>query len=242
MARLPRLIAPNQPHHIIQRSAGRMAVFHDADDFRMFLHDLKEAAKQFKVAVHAYVLMANHIHLLVSPTDLTGLGRMMQWIGRQYVPYFNRKYGCSGTIWQGRYKAAVIDCERYFLLCSQYIELKPVRAGMANLPADYPWSSYRHHVGIVQDPMISEHSLYWALGNTPFAREAAYRHLIDQPVSVADIMTLTNATLKGWPVGTEPFKDALEKTTHKQVRPAKAGRPRKAHHATTATAPQVRVK
>lgn len=226
MARLPRLVIPSQPHHIIQRGAGRQAIFHDTDDYLSFLRHLKEAAKQFKVAIHAYVLMTNHIHLLASPSDLTGMAKMMQWIGRHYVPYFNRKHDRSGTLWQGRYKAAVIDSERYFLLCSRYIELNPVRAAIVGTPGEYRWSSYLHHIGAVQDSLISEHPLYWALGNTPFSREAAYRGLIDQTISAKDATDLTDATLKGWAIGSEAFKNALEKETSQRVRPAKAGRPR----------------
>ena len=226
MARQPRLIIPLQPHHVIQRGAGRGAVFLDAEDHQMFLRYLKDAAQQFKVALHAYVLMNNHVHLLASPSDLTGLARMMQWIGRYYVPYFNRKYDRSGTLWQGRYKAAVIDAERYFLVCSRYIELNPVRAGIVGTAAEYPWSSYRHHVGATRDPLITEHSLYWSLGNTPFAREAAYQSLIDQTLSVRDVTDLTDATLKGWAIGSDMFKTALQKDTRRRVRPGKAGRPR----------------
>ncbi len=225
MARLPRLIVPGQPHHIIQRGAGQQPVFHDSDDYLAFLGHLREAARQFEVAIHAYVLMSNHVHLLASPTDASGLARMMQWIGRYYVPYYNRKYARTGTIWQGRYKAAVIDSERYFLVCSRYIELNPVRAEMVASPEDYRWSSYRHHVGLAQDNLITEHPLYWALGNTPFAREAGYRHLIEQTISANDATALTAATLKGWAIGTDAFKESLEKETQKRVRPIKAGRP-----------------
>lgn len=226
MARQPRLIIPLQPHHVIQRGAGRSAVFLDAEDHQMFLRYLKDAARQFRVAVHAYVLMTNHVHLLASPSDLTGLARMMQWIGRYYVPYFNRKYDRSGTLWQGRYKAAVLDAERYFLICSRYIELNPVRANIVSKAAEYPWSSYRHHVGATRDPLITEHSLYWLLGNTPFAREAAYQSLIDETLSARDVTDLTDATLKGWAIGSDVFKTALQKDSAHRIRPGKAGRPR----------------
>ena len=227
MARLPRLIVPGQPHHVIQRGAGQQPIFLDTDDYLMFLRYLKEGARQFKVAVHAYVLMSNHLHLLASPADATGLARTMQWIGRYYVPYFNVKYARTGTLWQGRYKTAVIDSERYFLLCSRHIELNPVRAGIVAAPGDFRWSSYRHHVGLAHDPLITEHPLYWALGNTPFAREAAYQHLVDQTVSAQDASALTEATLKGWAIGSESFKKALEKDVQQRVTPVKAGRPRK---------------
>ena len=229
MARLPRLIVPGQPHHVIQRGAGKQLVFHDADDRLVFLRHLTEGAKQFEVAIHAYVLMGNHIHLLATPQDATGLARTMQWIGRYYVPYFNWKYERTGTIWQGRYKTSVIDSERYFLLCSRYIELNPVRAGLVGTPGDYRWSSYRHHVGMTYDPLITEHPLYWALGNTPFAREAAYQHLVDQSLSARDVTVLTDATLKGWAVGSNAFKAKLEKDMRQRVSPVKAGRPFKKH-------------
>lgn len=227
MARLPRLIVPGQPHHVIQRGAGQQPIFLDTDDYLMFLRYLKKGARQFKVAIHAYVLMSNHLHLLASPADATGLARTMQWIGRYYVPYFNVKYARTGTLWQGRYKTAVIDSERYFLLCSRYIELNPVRAGIVAAPGDFRWSSYRHHVGLAHDPLITEHPLYWALGNTPFAREAVYQHLVDQTVSAQDATALTEATLKGWAIGSESFKKALEKDVRQRVTPVKAGRPRK---------------
>jgi putative transposase len=227
MARLPRLIIPGQPHHLIQRGAGRQPVFLDDEDHLRFLRHVKEGARQFKVAVHAYVLMSNHFHLLVTPADATGLARMMQWIGRYYVPYFNLKYQRSGTLWQGRYRTAVIDSERYFMLCSRYIELNPVRAGIVATPTDYSWSSYRHHAGLAPDALITEHPLFWALGNTPFAREAAYRHLIEQTLTARDTTALTEATLKGWAVGSDGFKSMLAQQTGQRVAPLKPGRPKK---------------
>ncbi len=225
MARLPRLIVPNQPHHVIQRGAGQQAVFLDSDDHTIFLKYLKEASRHFKVLIHAYVLMPNHIHLLASPSDQTGMARMMQWIGRFYVPYFNHKYDRVGTLWQGRYKAAVVDSERYFLLCARYIELNPVRAGLAMQPEEYRWSSYRHHVGMQHDSLIAEHTLFWALGNTPFAREASYRHLVEEAIPKAEVEALTEATLKGWAIGSDQFKARLEKQSHQRVRPGRRGRP-----------------
>lgn len=228
MARLPRLVVPHQPHHIIQRGVDRQAVFRDAEDFGNFLRWLREAAKQFKVAIHAYVLMPNHLHLLATPSDDTGLARMMQWIGRHYVPYFNAKYQRAGTLWQGRYRATVIDSEQYFLVCSKYIELNPVRAGLVANAGDYPWSSFSHHIGAKPDPLITDHALYWALGNTPFDREAAYRELLESALAAEEVAALSEATLKGWPLGSEKFKNALAKQVQRRVAPAKRGRPAKA--------------
>lgn len=225
MARLPRLVIPHQPHHIIQRGNDRQLIFRDTDDHSVFLNWLREASRQFKVAIHAYVLMPNHLHLLASPSEQEGLGRMMQWVGRYYVPYFNHKYGRVGTLWQGRYKATVIDSERYFMTCSRYIELNPVRAGIVSSPADYSWSSYMHHVGAKSDPLITDHSLYWALGNTPFDREAAYKNLVEQALTTEEINALSEATLKGWALGSEKFKAQIEKQANRRVSPAKRGRP-----------------
>lgn len=225
MARLPRLVIPHQPHHVIQRGNDRRTIFHDAGDYTQFLKWLREAARQFKVALHAYVLMPNHIHLLVSPADALGLGKMMQWIGRYYVPYFNQKYGRAGTLWQGRYRATVIDSERYFMTCCRYIELNPVRAHLAEKPEDYAWSSYAHHAGIKSDPFITDHSLYWALGNTPFEREGAYREITQQALTSGDVELLQDATNKGWAIGSEKFVSLLEKQVRRRVRPGKKGRP-----------------
>lgn len=227
MARLPRLVVPGQPHHLIQRGNNRQRIIQDEQDCAAFLKWLREAAKLFKVAIHAYVLMPNHLHLLVTPDAATGLGKMMQWIGRYYVPYFNQKYARVGTLWQGRYRAAVIDSERYFLICTRYIELNPVRADLVSRPEQYAWSSYAHHAGIKSDPYITDHPLYWALGNTPFEREAAYRKLAEQALTQDEVRALTEATQKGWVLGSESFHVALEKQVKRRVRPAKKGRPSK---------------
>lgn len=237
MARLPRLVVPHQPHHIIQSGIDHQAIFRDADDFGIFLGWLREAAKQFKVAIHAYVLMPSHVHLLASPSDETGLARMMQWVGRHYVPYFNAKYQRVGTLWQGRYKATVIESEQYFLICSKYIELNPVRTGLAAQPEDYSWSSFSHHIGSKPDPVITDHPLYWALGNTPFDREAAYRALMENGLTNNEVIALNEATLKGWPLGSEKFKKALANQVKRRVAPAKRGRPAKVQSANM-TAPQ----
>jgi putative transposase len=227
MARLPRLVIPFQAHHVITRGMDRQAIFRCDDDYYAYLNWLEQAAKRFKVAIHAYVLMGNHVHLLASPTDSEGLGRMMQWIGRFYVPYFNHKYDRAGTLWQGRFKASVIDSETYFMACSRYIELNPVRAQLVSEPGEYPWSSYAHHIGLKTDPLITDHPLFWALGNTPFEREAAYRRLMQQPPDRVEIEQLREAVLKGWALGSERFKNNLEQRIARRVSPAKRGRPAK---------------
>jgi putative transposase len=225
MARLPRLIIPCQPHHVIQRGHNGVPVFGDAADYAAFLGWLRSAARAFKVALHAYALMPDRLQLLVSPGDELALGQMMQWIGRHYVPYFNRKYQRSGSLWQGRFKTSLLDPDAYFLTCSRYIEMAPVYAGLAADPLDYPWSSYAHHAGVRADPLILDHPLYWALGNTPFEREAAYRALAAQGLGAPELAMLERALLKGWPLASERFKLDLEQRLKRQVIPAKRGRP-----------------
>jgi putative transposase len=229
MARLPRLIVPNQPHHVIQTGNNDQDIFLDADDYQAFLGWLRTAAKNYKVAVHAYVLMPNHLHLLVSPADEDGLGQMMQWVGRYYVPYFNQKYARSGTLWSGRYKTSLIDAEQYFMLCSRYIESNPVRNGMVGNAADYPWSSYAHHAGVRPDGLVTDHAQYWALGNTPFQREAAYIALAEPALTAEQTEVIAKAVLKGWPLGSDKFKTELQHKMKRQVLPAKRGRPFKVH-------------
>lgn len=225
MARTARLVVPNQLHHIIQRGNNRQDIFRDQEDFRMFAAWLRDSSRMFKVSIHAYVLMSNHFQLLATPSDETGLARMMQWLGRYYVSYFNRKYGRTGTLWEGRFRTSVVDAEKYFLACSCYIEMNPVRAGIAATPAAYPWSSYAHHSGAKVDLVITDHPLYWGLGNTPFAREAAYRELISHQPASEELKIMEQALLAGKPLGSEQFLVALEKRINRPVRPGKRGRP-----------------
>lgn len=228
MARLPRLVLPNHPHHIIQEGNDRQLIFRDDEDYQRFLGWLKESAREFKVSVHAYALMPNHLHLLASPSTEEGLARMMQRVGRYYVPWFNQKYERLGGLFRGRFKTSLIDSERYFMMCSRYIEFNPVRNGVVGDPLDYRWSSYAHHAGARQDSLIVDHALYWGLGNTPFQREAAYIELARQPLSPGELDSINQAVLKGWPLGSDAFKTQLQQKAKRQVLPAKRGRPFKA--------------
>ena len=225
MARLPRLIIPNQPHHVIQRGNNRQLIFREEADYQRFLVWLKEAARFYQVAIHAYVLMPNHVHLLATPSDAVGLALMMQKVGRFYVPWFNTKYERSGGLFEGRFRTSLIDIEHYFLACSRYIELNPVRADMVAGPLDYPWSSYAHHAGVRMDGLITDHLLYWGMGNTPFQREAAYTELVSQGIAQTEVDFVTNAVLKNQPLGSDAFKSELERKTKRQILPAKRGRP-----------------
>jgi putative transposase len=228
MARQPRLILPNQPHHVLQRGNDNQPIFREDEDYARFLGWLRDCAKSCRVAIHGYVLLPNHLHLLATPVDETGLGAMMQKVGRLYVPWFNAKYGRSGTLFQGRFRASIVDPERYFLPCTLYIELNPVRAALAFMPLDYQWSSYAHHAGARIDPLITDHAKYWQLGNTPFQREAAYLALAEQGLGSAELEAINGATLKGTPLGSQAFLVRLEKETKRKILPAKRGRPFKA--------------
>ncbi len=225
MARLPRLTLPGFPHHVIQRGNNRQAIFLDRADFEAMLVLLDENARKFQVALHAYVLMDNHFHLLATPSTGDGLPQMMQSIGRSYVRYFNQRHGRTGTLWEGRYRSTVIQSERYLLACMVYIDLNPVRAGMAARAADYPWSSHGHWLGLRTDKLLTTHALYWALGNTPFAREAAYAALVQSGLGDKQIQSITQSALSGWALGEPDFVADLQKLTSRRVAKAKPGRP-----------------
>jgi putative transposase len=225
MARQPRLTLPDYPHHIIQRGNNRQAIFAGAADYQAFLTLLHDAARQYKVAVHSYVLMTNHVHILATPQDDVGLTLMMQQVGRSYVRLFNKTHQRSGTLFEGRYKSTLIQTERYLLACMAYIDLNPARAGMVAQPQEYAWSSYRHYAGQLANALITPHPHFWNLGNTPFAREAAYVALVQAGVSDADERALTNTALRSWALGDDNFLANLEKMTQRRVRPGAKGRP-----------------
>ncbi|MEY4139646.1 MAG: hypothetical protein RLZZ371_1828 [Pseudomonadota bacterium] len=225
MARLPRLTLPGYPHHVIQRGNNRQAIFVTPDDYRKLLDLLEEYAKKFEVAVHAYVLMSNHFHLLATPQTDDGLPKMMQAVGRSYVRYFNDVHQRSGTLWEGRYKSTLIQTDRYLLACMAYIDLNPVRAGLVSEAQEYPWSSHLHYLGLRVDRLIAPHALYWGLGNTPFAREAAYAELVQNGIKPVQQLAMTQATLSGWALGDEKFVADLQKRTTRRVAKSGAGRP-----------------
>jgi putative transposase len=213
------------PHHVIQRGNNRQAIFVDRADHEHLLGLLAENAARFGVALHAYVLMDNHFHLLATPGTTTGLPQFMQAVGRSYVRYFNDRHGRSGTLWEGRYRSTLIQADRYLLICMAYIDLNPVRAGMVSDARDFPWSSHGHYAGLRHDKLLTPPALYWELGNTPFAREAAYVDLVRAGVRSADQGTLTEATLRGWAAGDADFLASLQKITERRVAKTKAGRP-----------------
>ena len=225
MARLPRLTVPHYAHHVIQRGNNRQAIFHDQRDYERMLDTLAEYAEKFQVAVHGYVLMPNHLHLLATPVTADGLPQMMQAMGRSYVRWFNQRHTRTGTLWEGRYRSTLIETERYLLACMAYIDLNPVRAGMVAQARDYPWSSHAHYIGLRIDKLVTPHPLVWALGNTPFAREAAYAELVQAGITAGQQQALTDSALRGWALGEPDFVKNLQKMTERRVSKSTAGRP-----------------
>jgi putative transposase len=225
MARLPRLTVPSYPHHIIQRGNNRQAIFAAGGDYEVLLSMLEEHAAKSGVAIHAYVLMSNHFHLLATPETAEGIPTMMQSVGRRYVRYFNQQQERTGTLWEGRYKSTLIQAERHLIACMVYIDLNPVRAGLVRDPADYPWSSHNHYVGVRSDRLVTPHPLYWALGNTPFARDATYAELVRTGISAQQESAFTDSALLGWALGEPDYVADLQRRTARRVSKTKAGRP-----------------
>ena len=232
MARLSRLTVPGFPHHVIQRGNNRQAIFSSTADYQTLLALLDENARKFAVALHAYVLMDNHFHLLATPSTDNGLPQMMQAVGRRYVRYFNDRQARSGTLWEGRYRSTLIETDAYLLACMVYIDLNPVRAGLVKDAGDYPWSSHGRYAGLRADRMVTPHSLYWGLGNTPFAREAAYVELVRAGTTPGQQEALTRSTLNGWALGSAEFVADLQKHTDRRLVKNQPGRPVGQHQKT----------
>jgi putative transposase len=228
MARLPRYVLPGQPQHVIQRGNNRGVTFFAGEDYSFYRECLKEACDKHGCAVHAYVLMTNHVHLVLTPEAPSSIAKVMQSVGRRYVQYVNYTYRRTGTLWEGRYKATLIDSEQYLLTCSRYIELNPVRAGIVAHPGDYPWSSYRAHAHGQLDTLIQDHTLYSALGNTDSGRQEAYRALFKAQLDAATLnlireSTIRESTNKAWALGSDRFREEIEAALQRRTRPLPRG-------------------
>lgn len=225
MARLPRWSAPGHLHQVLQRGVADAAIFRDTQDYAAFVSALRSAAADHRVAIHAYALLPARIHLLGTPQDGEGLSRMMQAAGRRYVLAHNRRHGRAGTLWDGRFRATVVEAERHWLACRVYVELAPVRDGLAGEATAYPWSSAAHHCGLRNDAWLTPHPLDWNLGNTPFDREMARKLLLERGLPVPVQTEIEQAVEKGWALGRLDFLVQLERQTHRRARPGHAGRP-----------------
>lgn len=231
MARHPRIDLAEVTQHVIQRGNDRQpCFFHEIDRVR-YLQDLRELIIAHASSLHAYVLMTNHVHLLITPTRAGAISRVMQSLGRRYVRYINDAYGRTGTLWEGRYRSHLIANDAHLLRCYRYIELNPVRAGMVAIPDDYTWSSYRHNALGAPDPVLKMHACYRQLGVTDAQRQAAYRNLVRQASD--DASDFREHLRRQQPMGNDRFRAAIEAQIGRSLIPGKSGRPKKQ----TATSP-----
>lgn len=224
MARLPRLDLPGIPQHVIQRGNDRQPCFAADEDYLQYRQALGEAAKRFGCAIHAYVLMANHVHLLVTPPEAGAVSRMMQALGRRYVACFNARYRRTGTLWEGRFKAGLVDSEGYVLTCYRYIELNPVRAGMVAFPGEYRWSSHARNAYGTHDPRITPHQNYQVLGHGE-AGQMAYRALFAEVIREQDLGAIRMHAQQQRAWGSDRFRAQVETLTARSASVRPRGRP-----------------
>ena len=217
MARWPRIVVSGLPLHVVQRGNNRTATFLSPGDFEHYREILVDAAARTGCLVHAYVLMSNHVHLLVTSPDTVGVSRLIQYIGRRYVRYFNARYGRTGTLWEGRFKSSVVDTTSYFLACSRYIDLNPVRACMVASPLDYRWSSHRCLAAGIPDRILAPHPIYEALGATPDDRQRSYAALCAHALPAESLEAIRVAVRGGSVVGRERFRREVQRAMQRQV-------------------------
>jgi len=227
MPRRPRLQLCGLPLHIVQRGNNRAPCFFTEEDYRFYRHWLGLLALKHRCAIHACVLMTNHVHLLLTPEQPEGASVLMQAPGRRYVQYVNRFYKRSGTLWEGRFKASRVNAEEYLLKCYRYIELNPGRAGMVGHPREYPWSSYRHHAMQSHDEMVRDHPLYLALDGDATRRVQAYEALFRTELDEEAIGEIRAATQRGQILGSDRFRNEIESALGERRVPGKSGRPKR---------------
>lgn len=227
MPRQPRYRIAGLPQHVIQRGNDRKPTFFTAIDYHRYKTWLALAAREHGCRIHAYVLMTNHVHLLVTPVVADGLAPMMQSLGRRYVRYVNQTYGRTGTLWEGRYKACLVQADAYLMACQRYVELNPVRAGMVTDPGQYDHSSYRHNALGCTDPLVEAHTAYRALGPDDEQRRQAYRRLFEHGRDAGSSAAIRRVTASCQVLGNDRFKDEVEAMLARGVRPGRPGRPSK---------------
>jgi len=237
MPRRPRIRLVGHPQHVVQRGHNREACFFAEEDYLFYLNWLKEGIQKYQCELHAYALMTNHVHLLITPGKTDSITRLMQSLGRRYAQYVNRIYKRSGSVWEDRFKASLIQAEEYLLTCYRYIELNPVRADMVGDPSEYRWSSYRWHGLGQNNPLITDHPLYLALGRSEEERRASYRALFRAHLDDEALDQIRVTTNKGVPLGDERFRKQIEMAVGKRVDEKRRGR--KERQASAAPAEQM---
>ena len=229
--RPPRLDLPHVPQHVVQRGNDRRPCFFQAIDHVRYRDDLRDIAQRVGCAIHAYVLMDNHVHLLLTPSQTGQVGAVMQALGRRYVRYVNDRYHRTGTLWEGRYKACPVDRDHYLLRCYRYIELNPVRAAMVMAPADFRWSSHRANALGQPDPLLTPHPGYLALGVDATTRQQAYRTLVAEAIAPEELELIRLRLQRQHALGPDRFRRMIEAQLERRAGPAQIGRPRKAQPA-----------
>jgi putative transposase len=226
MARQARTIIPGQAMHVMVRGNNREILFFNDADRRIYLDWLREASKQFGSAVHAFALMPNHVHLLMTPQNADSLAKTMQSLGRRYAQYFNQQHHRSGTIWEGRYRSSLIDPD-YFLRCQRYIELNPVRTGFESSPQDSTWTSFASHIGGNAEPWLVDHQHFWKLGNTPFERQMTWATFVKEGAPHWEDRQITEALVRSKPWVSDIYAKKLFKDNPEQTLIRYRGRPKK---------------
>jgi putative transposase len=227
MARRPRMDLPGVPQHVVQRGNNRSVCFFDDTNYFAFLRFLDLARQKAVCRVHAYVLMTNHVHLVVTGDQPGSVSIMMQSLGRRYVRYVNEQCGRTGSLWEGRYRSTLIDTERYLLACYRYVELNPVRAGIVKVPEEYPWYSFRHHVNERRDFLIEDHDVFLSMGRTADQRAVRYRALCNEAIEQSSLDEIRSMTNRGYVLGSEQFAARVGSALGRRVAPGQAGRPKK---------------
>jgi putative transposase len=227
MPRRSRIVLPGTPLHLIQRGNNHQACFYADEDYLVYLDWLKESSRKCECAIHAYVLMTNHVHLLITPHTRESAGAMMKRLGQGYVQYVNRTYHRSGTLWEGRFRSCLIHEERYLISCYRYIELNPVRANMVEHPAEYRWSSYRGNAFGEASSLLTTHALYDAMGLDEAARQSSYRELFRYQLDPGMVDEIRVSTNGNFALGSDQFKAQVSAALGRRVTPGQSGRPRK---------------
>lgn len=239
MPRLARFILPGVAVHIVQRGNNRAACFRRDGDYMLYLLHLRELAAALDCAVHAYCLMTNHVHLLITPPSAQVCMALMRNLGQRYVQHFNRVYERTGTLWEGRYRSCVVESAQYVLACYRYIEHNPVRARMVASASEYIWSSHRANTGAIADPMITPHVEYLALSAGRDSRHRAYAELFERDIEQTVIEGIRGATSGGYPLGSAEFKSRVQEGHGRSVERGRPGRPMKQRIVAPAKSPEI---
>lgn len=229
MPRYPRLFLPDVPLHIVQRGHDRQPVFVQSDDFNYYLSNLAEAKLKMSVHLYAYCLMTNHVHLIVAPgDDVSSVSVFMRTIAARQTRYVNRLENRTGTLWEGRFKASLIDSEAYLLACCRYVDLNPVRAAIVSSPQDYRWSGYRSRAALEDCHLLDEHAVFNLLGQNHGERGCAYRRFVANGIGEDELALIRTAVRRNQLTGNQRFRNAIVERTGRRIPSRGQGRPSKA--------------